>query len=568
MTVTNNRGGAHGSGDAAWSSWLSSLPLCCCAPLASPTDNDKRQRRRKSPSTSACTAIAWASDSSSTLNMSWPPHLGRLSDERLLMGQVDEKHSYQYPVIYDQPLEHPRPVAMPGMEMETDMELGRDRSHHDHNVLGKAPRGIVTPKRKRFWSFTSSSAASTSRRPPISAPSDFRHIYSASPQFPEIPGPEAPEPTPSRASNLRPAKQLPHRPYRPLELSIYQSDNRVSPILPHFSPPPAPSSDYSSACVSDQSDCPLGVGKLPLEHQKSFSDSLMSFHFPRRQALESSPSTTQDDDVIPPLIPPKARARSRAFTSPDVDKIKERVASAMLEVEKLQKQIDDVIERQSLYTASRPSTPHSMAQTMPELEPMPSIPALPPAAPSFAQRLNADIDRPHTAPIRTPPHTPVRVALNPPRRARTPGEPSTPTGTPPRVRRNDVPLPPPLPLVLRPPLRKKKSFSRVSSWLFPGAQQHSRNLSFDSVTNAPRPIKGNEGFYQVSLGGTSERRRSTDSVDTISTWESDDEDRTVPTTCSLGSTPAMPQDEPLISRFATFGRSNPRPNRTSVGVAI
>ncbi|KAL2671152.1 hypothetical protein Neosp_013726 [[Neocosmospora] mangrovei] len=452
-----------------------------------------------------------------------------LSDEQLLMGQVDEKHSH--PVIYDQPLYHPRPVAVP---------MGS--SHR--NVLEKYPRETVVPKRKRFWSLSSgtSGTSTTSRRPPISAPQDFRHIYSASPKIPDVP-----EPTPSRASNLRPAKQLPHRPYRPLELSLYEPETRVSPILPHFDAPPfVPTfpSEVSSGCMSDRSEWQSDGGNRPVEHQKSFSDSPMSFHFPRRQALESSPSTSQDDE-IPPLIPPRARSRPRAFTSPDsspggspnVEKIKERVASAMLEVEKLQKQIDDVIERQSLYTPSRPSTPHSTARTMPELEPMPSIPALPPAAPSFAERLTSDIPRPHTAPIRTPPRTPPnRIPANPPRRARTPGASSTPTSTPP-------------------------------SWLFPGSQ-HSRNLSFDSVTNAPRPIKGNEGFYQVSLGGTSGRRRSTDSADTVSTWESDEEGRTVPTTCSLGSTPAVSQDEPLISRFATFGRGDARPNRTSVGVAI
>ncbi|KAJ4258704.1 hypothetical protein NW762_007788 [Fusarium torreyae] len=535
--------GAHGSGEAAWPSWLS----LCCAPLVSSEDRRPRRSKSLSTSTSAHTAIVWASDSSSTVNISWP--VGRMSDEQLLIGQVDEKHSH--PVIYDQPLHHPQPVAMPVQR----------------NVLEKPMRDSVSSKRRRFWSFSSAS----SRRPLISAPSDFRHVSTV--QYPEYP--EDPEPTPSRASNLRPAKQLPHRPYRPLELSIYQPDNRVSPILPHFDPRPAnptPSSDYSE-CVSDRSGCQEEEVKPSLEHQKSFSDSPMSFHFPRRQMFGSAPSSSHGDDEIPPLIPPKSRGRARAYSSPDVEKVKERVASAMLEVEKLQKQIDDVIERQSLYIPSRPPTPHSVARSASELEPMPSIPALPPAAPSFAQRLNSDIiDRPHTAPIRSP-HTPVRAPVTPPRRARTPGEPRTPSEprtpyTPPsRTKREDMPPPPPLPLVLRPPLRKKKSFSRVSSWLFPGAQ-HSRNMSFDSVTNAPRPIKGNQGFYQVSLGGTSERRRSSESVDTVSTWESEDEDRTVPTSCSVGSTPAVSQDEPLISRFATFGRNSVRPQRASVGVAM
>lgn len=494
MTYAGSHG-AHGSEGASWPSWLS----LCCAPLVS--SEDRRPRR------------------------------------------IDEKRSY--PVIYDQPIHHPQPVAMPEYR----------------NMSEKATRDSVSSKRKRFWSFSSTN----SRRPLISAPSDFRHVSTAADPFLDYP-----EPTPSRASNLRPAKQLPHRPYRPLELSIYQPDNRVSPIMPHFDPRPAnpaPSSDYSER-VSVMSDCQSEGVKPSLEHQKSFSDSPMSFHFPRRQGLESTPSSSHGEDEIPPLIPPKSRSRARAYSSPDVEKVKERVASAMLEVEKLQKQIDDVIERQSLYVPSRPPTPHSVAQTMPELEPMPSIPALPPAAPSFAQRLNSDIiERPQTAPIRSP-RTPVRTPITPPRRARTPGEPRTPSTPPPRPKREDIPPPPPLPLVLRPPLRKKKSFSRVSSWLFPGSQ-HNRNMSFDSVTNVPRPIKGNQGFYQVSLGGASERRRSTDSADTVSTWESDDENRTVPTTCS-GSIAAVSPDEPIISRFATstFGRNDTRSQRRSVGVAM
>lgn len=505
--------GAHGSEAASWPSWLS----LCCAPLVS--SEDRRPRR------------------------------------------IDEKRSY--PVIYDQPIHHPQPVAMP------EHRKMSDRSTRDN----------ISSKRRRFWSLSSSS-----RRPLISAPSDFRHVSTAADPFLDYP-----EPTPSRASNLRPAKQLPQRPYRPLELSIYQSDNGVSPIMPHFEPRPtnpAPSSDYSE-CVSDLSDSPPEETKPSLEHEKSFSDSPMSFHFPRRQALGSAPSSSHGEDEIPPLIPPKSRGRPRAYSSPDVEKVKERVASAMLEVEKLQKQIDDVIERQSLYVPSRPPTPYSVARAVPgmssiygpgdeplpltssDLEPMPSIPALPPAAPSFAQRLNSDIiERPHTAPIRSP-RTPVRTLITPPRRSRTSEEKRSPSTPPSRPRRGDMPPPPPLPLVLRPPLRKKKSFSRVSSWLFPGSQ-HNRNMSFDSVTNAPRPIRGCQGFYQVSLGGASEHRRSTESIDTASTWESDDENRTVPTTCSVGSTAAVSQDEPLIPRFATstFGRNDIRPQRRSVGVAM
>lgn len=87
-----------------------------------------------------------------------------------------------------------------------------------------------------------------------------------------------------------------------------------------------------------------------------------------------------------------------------------------------------------------------------------------------------------------------------------------------------VPLAPPLPLILRPPLRKKKSFSRVSDWLFPDDMDkdishaaaptgptsgaalgpplasfaaHKRQLSLDSVTNAPRALTDRDGFYQT-----------------------------------------------------------------------
>ncbi|GJC78027.1 hypothetical protein ColLi_00865 [Colletotrichum liriopes] len=42
--------------------------------------------------------------------------------------------------------------------------------------------------------------------------------------------------------------------------------------------------------------------------------------------------------------------------------MKERIASAMLEVDKLQREIDSVMERQSIYVSSRPSTAHSVAQ--------------------------------------------------------------------------------------------------------------------------------------------------------------------------------------------------------------
>lgn len=489
--------GAHNA-ETAWPSWL---PLCC-APLTS-CAADKKSRR------------------------------------------IDEKS--QYPVIHEQPLHHPRPVAMPD----------RQRQGSIWDDMGSNPRMSATQKRGRFWSFSSTST----RRPLISAPSDFQHVYSASPQLSDFP-----EPTPSRASNLRPAKQLPKREsshsFRPLQLSFNESNRPMSPMMPYLGlSPSVPSTPVNQTPDhSHQLD-----GSRPLEHQKSFSTSPMSFHFPRRNLLENSPSTSLDD--VPPLIPPKSRGR--AYSSPDVNQIKERVASAMIEVEKLQKQIDDVIERQSLYIPSRPSSPRSLAAcTMPDLEPMPSIPALPPAAPSFAERLNSEIGRPHTAPIKTPPQTPTKMSFHHPRRSRTPGAVSArPHTPPPRPRRDDDrPPPPPIPSVLRPPLRKKKSFSHVSSWLFPDNEAE-QSLSMNPNANRATTNKGLDPSTSLDEVTDESRQPKSDSVDTVTTWESEDEEPTVPTTCSMGSTPAISQDESLLSRFATFGKRSPS-RRTSVGVAM
>jgi hypothetical protein len=125
--------------------------------------------------------------------------------------------------------------------------------------------------------------------------------------------------------------------------------------------------------------------------------------------------------------------------------------------------------------------------------------------------------------------------------------------------RGNRPPPPPLPLVLRPPLRKKKSFSRVSSWLFPAAD-HKREISLDSVTNMPRPIKGTEGFYQCVAGAEGIERRSFDTINTVSTWETDEEPRTAVTACSPDTTtPIAKQDERPMGRRTTFGLASKEP---------
>lgn len=181
------------------------------------------------------------------------------------------------------------------------------------------------------------------------------------------------------------------------------------------------------------------------------------------------------------------------------------------------------------------------------LEPMPSIPALPPAAPSFAQRIGCKRDRPQTAPLTPVSASPVMLDN---REAQWADDWASTA-----VQQANA-LPPPLPLVLRPPLRKKKSFSRVSTWLFPNGR-HSRDLSLDSVTNAPRPVKGTEGFYQCVPDKFSETRRTSfESFGTYSTWDSDDEQRTAPTTWSPESTPVTKGEDPPGERSMTFGKNS------------
>lgn len=203
-------------------------------------------------------------------------------------------------------------------------------------------------------------------------------------------------------------------------------------------------------------------------------------------------------------------------------------------------------------------------------EPIPAFPLVPPTAPSFAERLS--IDRPRTAPSTQtsfhppppppPPFPPVApsyteraqsfdqlsrqpASLTPitpetPAAVRTSAFHSHPPYMSPKIIDNSIdiemPLAPPLPLILRPPLRKKKSFSRVSDWLFPAgtdketaptaqsaAYSHRRNVSIDSVTNTPRALTDRDGFYQTLPPSAvfSGRRTSYDSMSDVTHAQTD-----------------------------------------------
>ncbi|KAI0404420.1 hypothetical protein F4802DRAFT_227484 [Xylaria palmicola] len=396
----------------------------------------------------------------------------------------DDFNSNSFSVIHDEPSFMPRPSAMPVRNTQ------------------EACREERAPKKRRGpgWpSFSArkpllSSNTSLPRRPHISPPSNFRHVYSHSFHFPD-------------STSSQPMLQA--TPFRPLRLNINLSDTQLSPILPHLeylSPPVTPPPRVYT--ISSPSDS----GSRVVSHQRSSSP--MSFSIPRRPVNGGSVFESPRSNTSTPQRPQPVKSRGTASPSPPpppiVENLVERVANAMLERDKLQEQIDG-IEKQYIHASSRPSTGHgqpdprirhggeslkqdSLTNTT-EMEPMPEIPVLPPNAPSFSERLSTDRIQTTSAPA--PSRTRYQANSSRKLEGRAP--------------------PPPLPLRLRPPLRKKKSFSRVSSWLFPAGAEHRREISLDSITNAPKPVTGGQGFYQVARP-ESNRRTSFDTESTVSDW--------------------------------------------------
>ncbi|KAI2469420.1 hypothetical protein F4781DRAFT_222577 [Annulohypoxylon bovei var. microspora] len=415
-------------------------------------------------------------------------------------------------VIYDEPSFIPPPSAAPSWPSRglTSSERAPKKKHGSAWSSFSARKLLVRPN------------SSSSRRPHISAPTEFRHLYSESFRFPDY-GPTH-------------VRQQPAS-FRPLELSIYMTDNRLSPILPHIDYPAPPVTPPQRAFTLSSRD----EESPPMTHSRSYSS--MSFHIPRRPVNGGSvfDSPRSDDSMPQRPQPAKIRGRTSPETpSPMMEDLVERVATAMMERDILQERIDDVIERQSIYVSSRPSTAHGE----PEMEPMPDIPALPPNAPSFSERLSSD--RPHTAPS----HASVRTAYKANSSRKVEGR---------------IP-PPPLPLRLRPPLRKKKSFSRVSTWVLSGGE-HKRDISLDSLTNVPMPVTNCDGFYQIA-SPEEDQRCSLDTLSASSDWTVEEE-LTLPTSLSPSSTATLKARlEPPISIASGLQQPIVLPQRQSVGVAV
>ncbi|KAK3997399.1 hypothetical protein QBC44DRAFT_94215 [Cladorrhinum sp. PSN332] len=451
-------------------------------------------------------------------------------------------------VLRDQPAPIQPPTAEPPVwssEQTYEKTFERERRWpRDHTV---PPSRDSTVTMKHWFSRKPSSASNSPsvRRLKISEPTNFRHLHSESFQYPS--------PAPAPPTNPRP------RSFRPLELSIYTPQNRLTPILPHLecaddfnfiAPPPRAHTANSSRWDASSSSTAVAPDR---------SYSVLSFHIPRKHVRQSS--DVSDITLSPPRIPPKSRAR--ASTAPNTDRIVARIASAMLEKERIQVEINHVVERQSIYFNSRPSAAFSIRAG--ELAPMPSIPALPAAALSFAERLSVDTtQRPTTAPARVVSALPSRDNT---RELAQAAFHSHPPYSPSRydddeegeVADLDRPLAPPLPLILRPPLRKKKSFSRVSSWLFypegngnlaKVEESPSSGTTATFITTSPRPIKETDGFYQCVAPPEGLPRTSMETSSSVYTFETtteggdDDGAKTAPTTAyTPGSSPRVKQTQ-------------------------
>lgn len=274
---------------------------------------------------------------------------------------------------------------------EQDLLVDRDDEDEKMRTSAGGPKATTTvavpPWRRGLTSIKSlfttlRPESGPPRRPRISAPSDFRHLQSGSGPLRIAPPPEDEQERFHHATHtsaqeaethtqLRPRPNRPARPssFRPLELSIYRRNSRrISSMMSFFEMPGSNATAIPEPAHLRE--------RLDNDHQlvRQRTTSSVPFHLPLRPATDtassqedstSSSASHSSDEQKPPAVPEKSLARGRAYTSPDIESIRARVANAMIEAERLQQRIDHVIERQSLYSASRPSTAHSMARTLP-----------------------------------------------------------------------------------------------------------------------------------------------------------------------------------------------------------
>lgn len=143
----------------------------------------------------------------------------------------------------------------------------------------------------------------------------------------------------------------------------------------------------------------------------------------------------------------------------------------------------------------------------------------------------------------------------------------------------DQPLAPPLPLVLRPPLRKKQSFSHVSDWLLrPGGRRGWADESGSAgssptavATTSPRPVRESDGFYQCVAPPEGLPRTSLETSSSVYTWETNEEDaRTMPATAAASPhqtpKPLSQESTPVVGGNDGFVKEGAAPVAAAVAM--
>ncbi|KAG5960891.1 hypothetical protein E4U56_004099 [Claviceps arundinis] len=330
----------------------------------------------------------------------------------------------------------------------------------------------------------------TSRRPLISAPSDFRHVRSGSHES-DIKTSAFGAHSVSRPVGRTPGVSVTQRNHaRSSEHDTHWPYQRISPTIPHFELHNIATSTPDPAYRAERSEQTDAWSR-----QRGYSS----------KSGKPGRITSTYDDVS--RLPAESKYRDRAGTAIKVDVIRERRATGVVKAEKIQGQMEDAIEQQWFYDSSCPSASHLVAPTMPA--------PLPPAAPSFAACKAVDVKRPQTLTLKV---------SGPADRQRFGHEDRKSS----KARQCDAgSLSPRLTLVVRPPVRKRDSFSAVSTRMFSG-QALAKKANVDPTTSKPKSVKGGDGFYQMVSGPSCWRRN--ESFDSISTWHTEDEDEIAPRT--------------------------------------
>ena len=299
--------------------------------------------------------------------------------ERILTLTPTDHEKMPSAVVADQPESHPKPLFGLGRRSES-LNLSRLSKSPKKNSGANSAGGN---NRFTFANRLRNPSDASSRRPLISAPTEFRHLDSGSGFLhqPSLDQPLLDQPSVRRGTASPERNRRPHgidnepghrqtsvmsNP-RPLELSIHMPHNRLSSLLPRFevptlSPSPTPTPPPAYARDESTSAYPSHASATLRSYPSSFS-----FHLPRKHHRDSPPGSPTGEAQM--SAPRAKKGRPRSNTSSGVEAMKERVANAMREMEDLQKQIDDVVERQSMYSHSRPSSAHSMARTVPGKSP-------------------------------------------------------------------------------------------------------------------------------------------------------------------------------------------------------